>query len=596
MVNYYWDRYQATPNYSYSTEEYNPSTKGGDYSISSAGTDANILAKFIDHLQLLFYSTSGAQFARPTEVNFYTNAVASAGGVSLGGTRYPGTKILKDFENATTPFKLYSMAMYRAYGASSYVEQIVVFNLTKTSSSIMRVTSVSFVRSKSTLTSYTQGALVQANVQADYNAYTPNARNADGYWYVRKGIVNTAPNKVQIPAQTVRKNTTASIALSNYFSDAEGNTLTYTTSSSNTNIATVTLTGSTLTITGKAIGVATITVTASDGSLSTSQTFNVTVANTIPTVAVTQPTANVTLYENDLLQVTGSASDIDANQSITIYAQVNNEQRIVLNVGLSNAPVTFNKQLKFKGGVLYDGETLITGNLTDGTPHTLKIWAQDGDGAQSTITERAFYVVPNRPPVLTIDSVQPSGIIDNDKFIISGEASDPDNNTVTAAYRINGGNSVALEITEGHWAFDIALAQLVIGQNTIVIELVDSYNFKVSKTIKLNKNEVKTPILQSVARYKIEPPKGSAKGVLLWIQRDEGLDLIAELSMTLQGEQEQYVTLTADHTAPVASGVVEDEFYHEADEPKNNIILKLSTSRPSVDVNHKIHLISGVLE
>jgi len=204
--------------------------------------------------------------------------------------------------------------------------------------------------------------------------------------------------------------------------------------------------------------------------------------------------------------------------------------------------------------------------------------------------------VPNRPPVLTIDTVQPSGIINTDKFKISGGASDPDGNDITAAYRINGGNSVALEIIEGKWAFDIALAQLVVGQNTIVVELMDSYDFKVSKTIKLNKNEVKTPILQSVARYKISPPKGSAKGVLLWIQRDEALDLTVDLSMTLKGEQESYVPLTATHTVPVYEGVVEDEFYYETQEQKDNIILKLTTTRDNINVNNKVYLIMGVLE
>lgn len=495
---------------------------------------------------------------------------------------------------------------------------------------------------------YTQGTFV-TTIQADANAYTNNASNADGYWYVRGEIVNTAPRYTQIPAQTVRKNTTVTIMLLNYFSDAEGNALSFTASSNNTNIATVSISGSILTLTGKSIGTASITVTANDGSLSTSQTFNVAVANTTPTVSVMQPSENVTLYENDLLQLAGSASDIDTNQSITIYTQINNEQRILLGVGLSNAPVVFNKQLKFKGGRLYDGDTVITGNLTDGAPHIIKIWAQDGDGAESNIAERTFYVVPNIAPALTVDAVVPSGVIDTDKFVIRGTANDVDaNSSLIVKYRINDGNAIEIKswgsityvvkqgdtlslIAKAHnvtidnlrkwnaltsdllnigdqliiktltpfngaWEFDVSLAQLQIGENTIVIEVSDNYNAKTSKTIKLNKNEVKTPVLQSVARYQITPPKGSAKGVLLWIQRDEQLDLSIELSMTLQGEQEQYVTLTADHTAPVTAGIVEDEFYHEVNEPKNSIVLKIFTSRPSIEVNNKIYLISGVLE
>lgn len=539
---------------------------------------------------------------------------------------------------------------------------------------------------KSVFSHYTQGAYV-TTVQADYSAYTNNARNADGYWYVRDAIVNTAPTWNAIPTQTVRKNTTANVNLNSYVWDAEGNALTYSASSSNTAIATVSISGGTLTVRGMAIGMATITVTANDGNggvtsttftvtvantvpigttipnqttkksstvdvnlanyfsdadndtltytassanttvatisvsgntltitgvsigtalisvtasdskATASQSFTLTVTNSVPTVAVTAPSANVTLYENDLLNLAGQAADVDANQSVTVYAQINNEQRIVLGVGLSNASVTFNKSLKFKGGQLYDVETPVTGNLTDGVAHTLKVWAQDGDGAQSVINERAFYVVPNRPPILTVDTVVPNGIIDTDKFLVSGTAGDPDGNPVVASYRINSGNSITLEVNEGRWKFEIALSQLAVGENAIVIELMDNYNFKVSKTIKLNKNEVKTPILHSVARYKIEPPRGTAKGVLLYLQRDEDLtELKVELSMTLAGEQEQYAALTADNTAPISEGIVEDEFYFETVEPKSHIILKLSTSRSDISVNKKIHLISGVLE
>ncbi|MGE7113262.1 hypothetical protein [Lysinibacillus sp. NPDC047702] len=450
---------------------------------------------------------------------------------------------------------------------------------------------------KLTQTNYEKGSFI-STFQADANAYTNNARNADGYWYERGAKVNTAPTSTQIPTQSTKKDLTVTINLANYFSDPQGDALTYSVSSGNPSVATATISGSTLTLIGKEIGSVWITVDANDGEFTTSQGFALNVTNTAPTVSVTSPTANMTLYENDVFNIAGSAADVNANQSVTIYGQVNLESKFVMGIGLSNAAIPFSKQLKFKGGRLFDGDIGVTRNLTDGIPHTLKIWAQDSDGGQSTIVEHAFYVVPNRPPILTVDAVQPSGIINTDKFSISGTASDPDKNPVTAAYRLNGGNSVELEIVEGKWAFDITLAQLQVGQNTIVVELMDSYDFKVSKTIKLNKNEVNTPILQSVARYKIEPPKGSAKGVLLFLERDEDMELEVSLSMTLAGEQEQYVILTPENTAPMPNqnNVVEDTFYHEANEPKNNIILKLSTSRETVDIHHKIHLISGVVE
>ncbi|GAB0167703.1 hypothetical protein LSPCS325_11400 [Lysinibacillus sp. CTST325] len=42
--------------------------------------------------------------------------------------------------------------------------------------------------------------------------------------------------------------------------------------------------------------------------------------------------------------------------------------------------------------------------------------------------------------------------------------------------------------------------------------------------------------------------------------------------------------------------IVEDTIYNETTEPKENIVLKLSTTRPDAKVNHKTRLISGAEE
>lgn len=322
--------------------------------------------------------------------------------------------------------------------------------------------------------------------------------------------------------------------------------------------------------------------------------------NSAPTVTLTSPTDNQTLYENDKLNISGDAYDPDKDQTVTAYYQINNEPRKVLATNVSQTKISLTKQLTFKAGKLYDGDTAITGNLTDGVAHKLKVWAVDSENASSPVVERTFYVVPNRAPLISVDDVVPSGVVDNDKFKISGTATDPDDNsTIKVTRRINSGNSVEIYSGPGGaWEFDIALAQLQVGENVILVEVIDNYGAKTSKTIKLNKNDVKTPILQSVARYKIEPPKGTAKGVLLFIERDKELDLKVDLSMTLSGEQEQYETLTPEDTAPMSydDNILEDTFYYETQEMKDNIVLKLSTTRPDATVNHKIHLISGAAE
>lgn len=466
--------------------------------------------------------------------------------------------------------------------------------------------------SKNTYTTQdVRGALVQTGIIGGATTYPLDGKHTDGYWYVRKSRVNQsiAPPKPFTSPTTGKKfkpNEAATITfgasnaanLSLYEVDYRYNTTGAWTPLPYNN----TLTRNLTITTDKMLKTLELRVRAKNTSnvysdYVYSEAF-VIEHNVVPTVSLTGPGDNTTLYENDTLTIAGTAYDDDSDQSVTVYYQVNSEQRKVLATNLSKTPIALSKQLTFKAGKLYDGETVLTNTLAEGVAHKLKVWAVDSENASSVEIERSFYVVPNRAPLLAIDAVVPSGIINTDKFTISGTASDQDaNSNVKVNFRINGVNPIEIyDGTGGAWEFDVTLSQLQVGENTIIIEVIDNYGAKTSKTIKLNKNKVNTPILQSVARYKVEPPKGSAKGVLFWVQRDEGLDLKAELSMTLKGEHESYEQLTAMNTAPVYEGVLEDEFYYEALEPKDNIILKLTTSRADVTIDNKIYLIMGVLE
>ncbi|WGT37696.1 hypothetical protein QH639_17915 [Lysinibacillus sp. 1 U-2021] len=410
---------------------------------------------------------------------------------------------------------------------------------------------------------------------------------------------NTPPTNTVIPTQSSKLGVPKTVDLALYFNDPDNDVLTYTSSSSATTVATVSTNGSTLTLQPVAIGSTIITVTAHDGKGGTkSTTFTFSVVNSAPTVTLSSPTNNLTLYENDSFNIAGTAIDTDPNQSVTVYYQIDDNPKKVLAANLSQIQIALSKALTFKGGKMFDGITVITGALADGVAHTLKVWAEDGEKASSSIIERTFYVVSNRAPLLTVDPITPNGIIDSDNFKIKGLAGDPDANaSVKVSYRINNGNPVQIyNGPGGTWELEIALSQLAVGENTIVVEVIDNYNAKTSKTIKLNKNTVKTPILQFVARYKIEPPRGSVKGVLLFIERDAGLAVKVELSMTLTGEQEQYITLTPVNTAPTNSGTIEDTFEHTVSEEKQNIILKITPSRTDLSFNHKIHLISGAVD
>ncbi|MEY2354831.1 hypothetical protein [Lysinibacillus capsici] len=462
-------------------------------------------------------------------------------------------------------------------------------------------------------TTYSRGSLVQSNITGGYSTYPANGRHTDGYWYVRGSRVNQSiapPTPFTSPttgkkfkpseAATITFGASNAVNLSLYEVDYRYNATGAWTPLPYNN----TLSRSLTITTDKTLKALEFRVRAKDTSnvysdYVYSETFEIE-HNVVPTVTLTGPGENTTLYENNTFTIAGTAYDDDADQSVTVYYQINSEQRKVLATNLSKTQIALSKQLIFKGGKLFDDEVVLTDTLAEGVPHTLKVWAVDNEGAQSATIDRTFYVVPNRAPLLSVDAVVPSGNINADKFKISGTASDQDaNSNIKVNYRINGANPVEVyNGAGGAWEFEVSLAQLVVNENTIIIEVIDNYDAKTSKTVKLKKNEVKTPILQSVARHKIFPPKGSARGVLIWVQRDEELDLKVELSMTLVGEQEQYVLLEADpdKIVPVTDGIVEDEYYHETLEPKDNIILKLTTTRPNIDIDNKIYLIMGVVE
>ena len=116
-------------------------------------------------------------------------------------------------------------------------------------------------------------------------------------------VANRAPVVVDsIPPQTVARDRTVTLAVSPFFSDPDGDTLTYAASSSRQGVATVTVTGGSVTVKGVAPGTATITVTASDpGVLTARQPFQVTVTGG------PQDTPKVVLPISDLTLTVGAS-------------------------------------------------------------------------------------------------------------------------------------------------------------------------------------------------------------------------------------------------------------------------------------------------
>ena len=126
-----------------------------------------------------------------------------------------------------------------------------------------------------------------------------------------KVAANQAPvksSKAEIPKQSISTSETVSVTgIDTYFTDPDGDPLTYTASSSDTIIATVSVSGTTVTVSRAAAassGQVTITVTATDpGGLSATRTFTVTVDALQDTTEASRADVIPGLSSEELLQL-----------------------------------------------------------------------------------------------------------------------------------------------------------------------------------------------------------------------------------------------------------------------------------------------------
>ena len=264
-------------------------------------------------------------------------------------------------------------------------------------------------------------------------------------------VSNRSPISVgPIPNQTVRVGeTAATVDLSSYFSDPDGNPLTYTATSSNISKATVSVSGATLSITAVAAGSATISVTAADPSnASRSRSFYATVlaSNTVNRVG-TIPNQTVALSETvtATVDVSGYFSG-PVGETLTYSATSSSTSRAT--VSLSGATLT------------------LTGVAAGSS--TIRVTATSSENASAT-QSFSVQVYANRAPsiVATIPAMQ---IVNSgsDAVYLVNYFSDADGNTLT--YTASSSNATLVEVSIGGvdnstltiWANGLATATVTV--------------------------------------------------------------------------------------------------------------------------------------
>lgn len=189
---------------------------------------------------------------------------------------------------------------------------------------------------------------------------------------------NSAPTGIQ-PTESIQVNLNATdqVNLANYFTDSEGDLLTYTVNFSNPN-ATAEVQDGLLHFTPTAVGEYTVEVTANDGKLNSTPitfTFNVVKPNTAPTVITV--IGNKTINTGEQVQVDLSTHFTDAENDVITYEVSSND--------LVNSTATL------------EGNNLVFTSTKEGT-YTVTVRATDGSLQAQDLTFTVTVVKPNTAP------------------------------------------------------------------------------------------------------------------------------------------------------------------------------------------------------
>ncbi len=277
---------------------------------------------------------------------------------------------------------------------------------------------------------------------------------------------NGAPTTVGtiLPITLTAGGSATNVGVSTYFSDPDGDTLTYTAVSSDTTKATVSVSSSTVTITPKAVGGATVTVTARDSDKQTAtQTIGVTVStapNSAPErVGTISP---ITLTAGGIagtVNVSSKFSDPD-NDTLTYTAISSNTAKATVSV--SSAVVTITPKA--------EGATTVT------------VTARDNNGLTATQTIAVLVTAaPNRAPIAvgTIPPVTLTAGTSAANVDVSSKFRDPNGDTLSYT-AVSSDNSKA---TANVLGTIVAITPVAAGSATVTVTARDNNGLTATQTI-----------------------------------------------------------------------------------------------------------------
>ncbi|WP_420461537.1 Ig-like domain-containing protein [Candidatus Palauibacter sp.] len=311
--------------------------------------------------------------------------------------------------------------------------------------------------------------LTLTGVAAGSATLTIEARDPDGLTAAQTADVTVlAPNQAPVaagmlPAQEVVAGSAVTLDLAPYFTDPDGDALTYAAASGDEAVATVAVAGAELTLTGVAAGSASLTIEARDpAGLTASQTADVTVlaANRPPVVAGTIPVPEVAAGSEVTLDLAPYFTDPDGD-ALT-HAAVSSDEAVAT-VAVAGAELT------------------LTGVAAGSA--TLTIEARDPDGLTASQTADVTVRAPNQPPVVA--GMIPAPEVLAGSAVTLGLApyfTDPDGDALTYA-AVSSDEAVATVAVAGA---ELSLTGQAEGTTTVAVTASDPDGLSVAQEISVN--------------------------------------------------------------------------------------------------------------
>ena len=291
---------------------------------------------------------------------------------------------------------------------------------------------------------------------------TVTARDPQGL-LAQQSFEVTVPNRAPaagdtIPAQTLFVGETATVDASAHFRDPDGDPLSFAATSSDPDVAAVTVSGAAVTIRAIAAGVATVTVAASDADgAGAEQSFQITVPNREPEAVGTLPPRTLAAGETESVVVSSHFRDPDGDP-------------LTYTAASSNAAVA---------AVAVSGDSVTVTALAKGLA-TITVTATDGEGP--TAEQRFEVTVPNRAPEAG-DAIPAQTLFEGEteSVVVSSHFRDPDGDPLTYT-AVSSNAEVATVAVSGDTVLITALAK---GLATITVTARDGEGLTAQQTFEV---------------------------------------------------------------------------------------------------------------